>query len=283
MNTPLYTLTFTDMAARQASDLPRACWLHDHQRLPTIDWSDYVAYCVVCERMQRFEVAGSDGQDEVNTRESLVCTGCGLNSRLRAALALLRQRLDPGADTHVYVTEQATATFVWMQKHLGCTVFGSEFEPDVRKRASLTTYLSSIGGSGSVEFNDVTDSHHPDASLDAIVSFDVLEHVPEYRKALAEFGRTLKPGGRLFATFPFTDDATTLVRARWTETGQLEHLLEPEYHGDPISGGVLCWYHFGWDVLEACTDNGFREARMVMPWNPAAAMHYGLWTLVAEK
>lgn len=40
-------------------------------------------------------------------------------------------------------------------------------------------------------------------SLDGVVSLDVLEHVPDYRAALREFSRVLKPGGVLVLTVPF--------------------------------------------------------------------------------
>ncbi|HZT42893.1 MAG TPA: methyltransferase domain-containing protein [Chthonomonadaceae bacterium] len=46
--------------------------------------------------------------------------------------------------------------------------------------------------------------HLPFASerFDAIVTMDVLEHLPDDRAALCEFYRVLKPGGRVFATVP---------------------------------------------------------------------------------
>jgi SAM-dependent methyltransferase len=42
-----------------------------------------------------------------------------------------------------------------------------------------------------------------DASFDTVVSFQVLEHVPEPREVLAEMHRVLRPGGTLFVTTPF--------------------------------------------------------------------------------
>jgi SAM-dependent methyltransferase len=42
-----------------------------------------------------------------------------------------------------------------------------------------------------------------DASFDAILCSEVLEHVPEPTKALDEFSRLLKPGGKLILTVPF--------------------------------------------------------------------------------
>jgi SAM-dependent methyltransferase len=40
------------------------------------------------------------------------------------------------------------------------------------------------------------------AKFDALVTMDVLEHLPDDQKALCEFYRVLKPGGRVFATVP---------------------------------------------------------------------------------
>ena len=57
-----------------------------------------------------------------------------------------------------------------------------------------------------VQFEDVTRLSFADASRDLVVSFDVLEHVPDYRQALREFARVLAPGGALVLTAPFVQD-----------------------------------------------------------------------------
>lgn len=41
-----------------------------------------------------------------------------------------------------------------------------------------------------------------DASFDVVICSEVLEHIPDYRAALAEIQRVLKPGGRLCASVP---------------------------------------------------------------------------------
>jgi ubiquinone/menaquinone biosynthesis C-methylase UbiE len=53
---------------------------------------------------------------------------------------------------------------------------------------------------------DITAIPAPDASFDAVLCIDVLEHVPEPTHALDEFARLLKPGGILILTAPFASN-----------------------------------------------------------------------------
>ena len=50
---------------------------------------------------------------------------------------------------------------------------------------------------------DITSIPQPSASFDVILCSEVLEHVPDPTKALDEFTRLLKPGGRMILTVPF--------------------------------------------------------------------------------
>ena len=51
---------------------------------------------------------------------------------------------------------------------------------------------------------DITNIPEPDASFDAILCSEVLEHLPDALKALDEFSRLLKPNGALILTAPFS-------------------------------------------------------------------------------
>lgn len=54
--------------------------------------------------------------------------------------------------------------------------------------------------------SDITDIPAPDASFDAILCSEVLEHVPEPTHAIDEFARLLKRGGVLILTAPFSSN-----------------------------------------------------------------------------
>jgi ubiquinone/menaquinone biosynthesis C-methylase UbiE len=51
--------------------------------------------------------------------------------------------------------------------------------------------------------SDITAIPQPDASFDAIMCTEVLEHLPDPLAAFREFARLLKPGGYLILTAPF--------------------------------------------------------------------------------
>lgn len=51
--------------------------------------------------------------------------------------------------------------------------------------------------------SDITEIPVEDASFDAVMCIEVLEHLPEPVNAIREFSRILRPGGRLLMTAPF--------------------------------------------------------------------------------
>jgi GT2 family glycosyltransferase/ubiquinone/menaquinone biosynthesis C-methylase UbiE/glycosyltransferase involved in cell wall biosynthesis len=219
-------------------------------------------YCVVCRKDNRFDV-DYDGAVSVdlahpvpNWRERLVCRGCRLNNRTRAGIHIFECMLAPGPGDRVYATEQLSSLFTWLRDCYPLTV-GSEYLGDDYSPGQIRD---------GTRHEDIARLSFPSASLDYILSFDVLEHVPDYRAAVSEFCRCLKPGGVLLMSVPFSSDRReTLVRARRRGDGTVEHLLDPEYHRIAASPdrGILCYYHFGWDLLEVLRSAGAREASVV--------------------
>jgi SAM-dependent methyltransferase len=101
-----------------------------------------------------------------------------------------------------------------------------------------------------------------DGVFDLVLSNDVFEHVPDLDLALREIARVLNDSGVLIATFPFLFQCDkSLVKARLVG-GAIEHLVEPEYHGNPMRAdeGSLVFELPAWDMVARATNAGFSDA-----------------------
>lgn len=244
------------------------CWQADQawqQALLDTGLSQVEGHCALCERPTRFsfqrprEPGGCP-----NWREELSCRHCRLINRSRAALALFRELGTGRPPASLYLTERLTRVYHWLrQRHPECV--GSEYAGPGRRAGS-----SSWQRFRRVRHEDVTALSFARASFDAVLSFEVLEHLPNHLPALAEFARVLRPGGLLLLTAPFDPQLErSRQRARLHPDGRIEHLFEPIYHRDPLRRqGVLCWQDFGWDLLDALRSGGFEQVALVAAWDP---------------
>ena len=82
--------------------------------------------------------------------------------------------------------------------------FGLEYPPVVfgNLNPDLWDYIHVVHGIIDI-FGDGHELPVRDASCDTILSLEVLEHVPEPDRCVAEMARVLKPGGRVLMTVPF--------------------------------------------------------------------------------
>ena len=221
-------------------------------------------YCYVCKAHVDFLVDFNysyevDGKLTPNWRERLECPRCRLNNRMRAIIHMLDLEYDDCSRRNpvVYITEQLTPLYKALQQRYPI-LYGSEY-------LGSSVACGAFNGQG-VRNEDLTRLSFTDHYFDIILSFDVFEHVPDYSEALAECFRCLKPGGVLIFTVPFDRaSARNIVRARYSADGTLEHLLPPEYHGDPInSEGCLSFYTFGWELLQDLISIGFVDAQALL-------------------
>jgi SAM-dependent methyltransferase len=80
---------------------------------------------------------------------------------------------------------------------------------------------------------DLQDIDLPSASVDAVLTPHVLEHVPDTDAALRELRRILAPGGRLVLQVPVLQAVTAAP-------------VEPEFHGD----NTVVFWRFGYDLTD---------------------------------
>lgn len=86
--------------------------------------------------------------------------------------------------------------------------------------ASVTRLRKALSGKGSVVEGDAQALPFPDQSYSAVVILEVLEHLPDFRKAVREIHRCLQPGGKVIVSVPYR------VRGGKSYTNEF-HLYEP--------------------------------------------------------
>ncbi|MEB2285467.1 MAG: class I SAM-dependent methyltransferase [Myxococcales bacterium] len=227
-------------------------------------------FCTTCSSAVDFAVdfegawQAPDGFVVPNWREFMNCPSCGMNARVRMMQSLSTAVLLDGPDKNhfaAYLMEQVTPFYAW-----ACRTFpwaswtGSEF---------LGPGVSSGTIHEGILHEDAECLSFASASFDLLVSCDVLEHVDQPARALAEIGRVLKPGGTAILSFPMDPhlDANRR-RAEVTMTGDVKHLQPPIYHRNPLSpAGSLVFTDFGWEILEQMRISGLTDAAMYVYWS----------------
>ena len=242
-------------------------------------------YCSVCCRpahftlSEEFRYAVRNG-GFVNWRDDVVCVQCGFNARLRATIAVLDWLQQPITRKEIYITEAITPLYRYLSRR-GLPLLGSEFlNVD---RCPGQCYLHQ---GRKVRHEDLTALTFASAHFDMVLSFDVLEHIDNYRQALREIARVLRPHGVCLLTTPLNPFlAKTVTRAHVAADGTINHLLEPVYHGDPVHGaGVLCFHDFGIDLLDTLHQSGFSTVECIVAQSETACYlgHFNLF-LLARK
>lgn len=149
----------------------------------------------------------------------------------------------------------------------------SEFYPHVKLGDSYNGVLC----------QDVQNLTFESNSFDLATSTDVFEHVPNDVLGLKNIYRVLKPGGKAIFTVPLCGEIT-VQRAMCTDSGKIEHILPPEYHGDPIAstGKILAFRNYGYDLLDLLSSVGFKTSKIA---SPLSSIYWGIKRdiVVAQK
>ncbi|GAB4429000.1 MAG: class I SAM-dependent methyltransferase [Chloroflexi bacterium OHK40] len=110
--------------------------------------------------------------------------------------------------------------------HFGAqTVYAFDLDPDMvqQARRRLQSYpparLTLTVGS-------VTQIAAPSAAFDAVVDVGIIHHVPDWRAAIAEVCRVLRPGGRFFF-----EEVTRHALNRWAYRTFLDHPRQDRFSG----------------------------------------------------
>lgn len=207
--------------------------IHDNWR-----WD---GFCPICLTDTTFAASGPWFRDQLN------CEGCSGGSipRERALMLAVRRCLPGYADLEIHESSPAIRGLSTLLLKEAPGYIGTQYFPDAAPGAMV----------GGVRCENLEAQTFASESFDLVVTQDVMEHVFDPEKAYQETFRTLRPGGYYIHTTPIYKELThTHARANLGADGVIEHLFEPEYHGNPISGdGALVTYHFGYDLVDLIT------------------------------
>ncbi len=227
------------------------------------------AWCAVCGAPQMMNVSWKYGEvTEAGSfnpswTETFICPSCGFNSRMRALYALLTEELQVPPTARIYLAEQVTHGYRIYRSRFPNLV-GSEY-----LGRGLAPGQECLRNNLRIRHEDHTDLSFASESLDVVITQDVFEHIPDFRKAFRESRRVLAPGGCMAFSIPFFSwQPATETIARVRPDGTLEHVRAPEYHGNPVGDGCLCFHHLGWDVLDELRAAGFSQAAAHLYWGP---------------
>lgn len=237
---------------RSLSDWQRL--LADDQRLTDPQFIAQLARTIVNagarEPVTDVRIPSGELQNLDNLREGL--TYSWINSRLRAVMLCIEEALGekPYSDVKIYATEAITP-FALKLRGIFAKFIGSEYTESDEQRADLFP----------ISCEDLQRLSFPTDIFDVVTTNEVLEHVPSLDAALFEICRVLRPGGWHIGTAPFAMGQYESIRKARLEGKEIVHLMEPEYHGNPVDErGSLVFEIPGWDILDRAKAAGFSDA-----------------------
>lgn len=197
---------------------------------------DRQGHCPICEAPARFVA------HEAWFRDALRCTGCGSIPRERALALVLARRFPGWRALAIHESSPADRGISAKLARECAGYLGTQFFPGAAPGAMVRGFRN----------ENLEALSFPDASFDLTITLDVMEHVNQPDTVLREVRRTLKPGGAYLFTVPtYKERVSSERRAHYREDGSVEHMAEPEYHGNPVSdAGALVTFHYGYDFAQ---------------------------------
>lgn len=213
--------------------------------------------CSVCGR---FSVFSGSLRPGLHPRDQFACRVCGTTLRYRdQATAIVQHFLATGA---TWVEDLVQRILRRGGPNRGGGVAVLEFGlrgPFVSRFRALPGYRQAyffddvpLGGEkDGVYCEDIMRTTFADETFDLIVTSDVMEHVADWRQAVAEVARLLRPGGAHVFTVPlmWPIPPTSVARAEIV-AGEVRHHVEASYHVSGTGSGALVFTDFGEDILD---------------------------------
>ena len=184
-------------------------------------WGDRLPYyCPCCDTRLRGLVNG--GYDKIpdsynperyaSMDQEVICPVCGSLPRHRILVSWMQERRDLFMGKEILHFAQERCVRRWMDRNHLSAVTADLYQP-----ADLKL--------------DIEDTGLQDGAYDVIICNHVLEHVSDFRKALRELRRILRPDGMILLSFPVDEKLETVYEDESisTEEGRREHFGQNDH------------------------------------------------------
>lgn len=213
-------------------------------------------YCNICGSIRKIRIKTN------NLREDGICKKCRSNSRKRHLASVILESLNiddnktsslkslnKNSAIQIYNVESNGALHNYL-KHLKNYVCSEYFGP-------YETYGKEVNGVLNINLMNIPFQNN---TFDYVISTEVFEHIPNPYKAFNEIHRILKPGGSHIFTVPYSEQEDDEIRSVMNEKNEIIHLMEPQYHGDPIRSddGILVYVIFAKEMHKKLENIGFK-------------------------
>ncbi|HVF05295.1 MAG TPA: methyltransferase domain-containing protein [Frankiaceae bacterium] len=172
-------------------------------------------------------------------RDEYRCRRCGSIPRQRAIIKVLHDVAPRWRTSRIFESSPSGPASAYIKDRCAA------YEP-----SQLFSDMPSGTYVDGVRREDLQELTLPNASVDVVVTQDVLEHVLEPDRAFREIARVLVPGGVHVFTVPIFPRPTTVVRAEPDGRGGIRNLLPEDFHGNPLGGGSLVTREWGEDIVD---------------------------------
>ena len=148
-----------------------------------------------------------------HTRQDVLCPVCRALPRHRILAIWLEKRIDYLRKASILYFAPGKSERMWLKRNNVSCVTADLYSEAVDLKL------------------DIQDTMLPDGSYDVIICNHVLEHVDDFRKALKEMYRILRPGGSFICSFPMDpsvellddDSSVQTAEERIRRFGQSDH------------------------------------------------------------